>query len=359
MNDYTDLAKRAYGTLTTRWFTPETPSWWVPDDYWKTPTIIRELIRYAVLTGDPGKTGTGVRKSLDNAFAAGEGYLTSSQFLDDLAAWGRMFAAAGDWLASTDPTAAAKYREQAEEVFAQLDGSWDDVCKGGIWWKRDPHDPQNFKASVSTMQYADIGGALGKAVARAWEWEVSAGLVDEHHIVWGGLTSDCVRDPANKPFAADQGHSLGALWGLYATTHDTRWLQTGCDVAAGTIATMSWPGTQVLATAVDGQWRSADEDFRQTNINATLSKGLFVENLGDFAASLAALGGEWAGAAAQQAVFLRANADSLAAQYPQGVYDMDWLHGDASYNGDSDDTLSACLQYSALSALVAAAKNPG
>lgn len=356
---YLDLAKGAFETLTKRWFSSSQAAAWVPDDYWKAPTIVCDLIDYAALTGDAGKRGSDVRDTVDKTFAAGQGYLSSCSWYDDLAAWGRMFAAAHDWLAVSDPDAARDYGRQAAGVFDQLDASWDTVCGGGIWWMRDAGDPSNFKASVSTLQYADIGGALGKPVARAWEWELSAGLVDEHHIVWGGLTSSCQRDPGNPPFAADQGHALGALWGLYTTTGDTHWLQTGCDVAAGTIATMSWPGTQVLTTAFDAQWRNASEEWREKNINATLSKGLFVENLGDFAAGLAALGGEWQAAAAEQGAFLRANADSLAAQYPKGVYDMDWLHGDAAYDGDSDETLSACLQYSALAALVAAAKNPG
>lgn len=371
--DYRALADRAVTTLTTRWFGPTAPSSWVPNDYWRTPTIICDLIDYAVLTGaDPHANGA-IRDTLDNAYAAGQGYLGDCEYLDDLAAWGRMFVAAAAWLEVGDKAAADQYREQAVGVFDQLDTSWDDTCGGGLWWKRGAGGYKNFKASVSTMQYAAIGASLHgqldppppRVVAgaeRAWAWEVQQGLVDEHHIIWGGMNSHCVRDPDNHPSAADQGHALGAFWGLYAATGDTTWLATACAGVDGTIAVMSWPQTSVLATPVDGQWRTESEAFREKYNDLALSKGLFVQNLGELAVNLATVtadGGKWQQAAATQGAYLRANADSLNAQYPQGVYDMDWLHGDSSYDGDEDEQLAACLQWSAASAFIAAAKNPG
>jgi hypothetical protein len=354
-NDYNALAQKAYTNLRD-WFPATVPDGWIPQDYWKTPTITRGLIRYALLDDAAGKD---VRTTVDSVYKAGYDALTWCAFLDDLAAWGRMFAAAADWLATSDPAGAKTYRTEAGAVYDQLENGWDSTCDGGVWWMRDAGGSDNFKASVSTMQYADIGGSLGKDMTRAWEWELSTGLVDEHHIVWGGTDSSCGRNPKNPPSAADQGHTIGAMLGLYAVTKDTRWLQTGCDVAAGAMATMTWPGTQVLLTSIDAKWRDQSEDWRVNNADPTLSKGLFVENLGDFAALLTGLGGQWAAPAATQSAFLRANADALAAQYPQAIYDMDWLHGDASYTGDGDALTQSCLQYSALATFIAAAKNPG
>jgi hypothetical protein len=344
-NRYAELAKTAYANLTSTWFTPDNVRGWVGDDYWRTPTIICELIGYSTLTGN---AAADVRKLIDTAYDAGKGYLEYCGWLDDLAAWGRMFVA-------------AQRADDAEGVFAQLDGAWDETCGGGIWWKRDTTDPENFKASVSTLQYGSIGAGLHKPAAaeRAWAWENSAGLVDEHNVIWGGMSSDCERDPGNPPAAADQGHALGMFLGLYRETQDTRWLTVACEVAAGTIATMSWPGTHVLATRIDAQFRSESEEWRQNNNDLTLSKGLFMSGLGDLAATLSKLGGKWQTAAEQQGAYLRANADTLAAQYPQGLYDINWLHGDPKYEGDEDWHISVSTQYSALAAFVAAAKNPG
>ncbi len=354
---YVSYATAAVEKLTSTWFTPQTPLDWVGEDYWRTPTIIEELVRYAVVNGGPPSDYPGTLLTLKNALDAGETWIGECGYYDDETCWGRMLVTANEW------SPAQRYHDDAVRIFDDLDAAWKtslDVCGGGVWWRRQLGDG-NFKAANATLGYMEIALGLGDSAAasNAWKWIQDHDLIDAKGMVWGGLDGACKPDPKNPPVVAQQGNAIAPIWLLYKLTGDATLLDTAQLIVDGTLATMVWPGTQIVTTPVDAHWRGADEQFHLDHGNETLFKGIFVSFLGDFAAHLATVDDPARQEAARRyGAALRANADSLHAAYPKGIYDMDWLHGDPSYSGDGDQQTQACLQYSAICAFVAAAKAP-
>lgn len=358
--DYLAKARAAAQLLTDTWFTAETPDDWVPEDYWKTPTIASELVTHMSLAG-----GRDYLDICDATRAAGDGDLTTCGYLDDATVWGRFHVAAYRWLAASADPGAAAYLADAQVVCDDLQQQWDAACGGGLYWKRDASDPANFKATNATFGLMEI--ALGLRLAggpadrlewarRAYAWIADRSLVDGGGLVWGGLTPApaCAVDARNVPVVALQGNPLLPLWWLYEATGDPTLLDTAQRVVEGTLAAFTWVGTSVLKTPADAGWSGGGGDFHRQHLNETLFKGIFCGFAGGFTRSLAALP-HFAARAAANAAAIRANADALLASYPSGVYGMDWHTPDPGYEGDEDDMVNACLQYSALAALDAAA----
>src|SRR3954451_24094681 len=158
-NKYLDSATTAVTILTERWYTPNTPYSWIPNDYWRAPTICMELVDYMAFTGKNDYAVT-----VDNTRKQGEGWLTTCSYLDDATCWGRLFGMAYEWLTSGGSGADPKvYLNDAVLVFNNLAGTWNAECQGGIYWQRPSGNPNNFKASNATLGLMEIGLDLYKA----------------------------------------------------------------------------------------------------------------------------------------------------------------------------------------------------
>jgi predicted alpha-1,6-mannanase (GH76 family) len=365
-NKYFDYATTAVEILTSKWFTPSTPVQWIPNDYWRAPTICMELVDYM------GFAGTNTYASTIQATQqAGQGWLTNCGYLDDATCWGRLFGMTYQWLmnggSGLDPKV---YLNDAILVFNNLAGTWNDQCAGGLFWQRPPGGANNVKATNATLGLMEIGLDLYNATGtqsyldwaqKAWGWIVARKLIDDQGMVWGGLTPPgaqpaCVIDPHNVPVVALQGNPLGPMWDLYVITRDTSLLDTAETIIEGTFQNMTWPDSAILMTPVDSEWASQTESWRQSNSGKTPFKGIFSAFCGQFVADLATVSGREA-KAAQYAAQLRDNADTLWNNYPTNhIFDMNWDASAPDYQGDSNDQINACLQYSALAIFLAAAK---
>jgi hypothetical protein len=360
--DYLAAARAAAAQLTGSWFTADTPGDWVPQDYWKTPTIAAELVTFMALAGNQDHLDI-----CDAALGAGECCLTTSGYLDDATVWGRFHVAAYRWLTAAGNPDAAGYLADATTVCDDLQQQWTATCGGGLDWKRDQTDPANFKATNATLGLMEIALGLYQATGqpdrlrwaqRAWAWIAGHPLVDAQGLVWGGLTPQCVLDTTNVPVVALQGNPLQPLWWLYQATGDTTLLDAAQRIVAGTLSAFTWSGTQVLATPADAGWTGGGETYHQDHLNETLFKGIFCGFAGPFTRNLSTVAG-YGSAVATNAAAIRANGDALLANYPGGIYGMDWHTADPGYRGDADDMVNACLQYSGLAALDAAAAVAG
>ena len=345
--------------LTSRWFGPNAPNSWVPEDYWKTPTICQELVTYMSLAGSQE-----FLKTCGNAREASAIYLTSSGWLDDATTWGRFFVWAHRWLAPLGSTDAQRYLDLAVEVYQNLYGLWGTKCGGGLHWERyDSSD--NFWASNSTLGLMEIAAGLHAATGeptqlawaqKAWTWLQEKRLIDAQGLVWGGLDQQsCQRLEDNIPVIGLQGDAVGSLWELYAGTSDPSLLDAAQHIVSGTLAAFTWPGAQIFNTPFDGEWPNQSPDWQWQHVNDTLFKGVFAGYLGDFAKNLAGIPGREAVAASYVAT-LEANADALKANFPGGVYGMDWHTPQPGYQVTGNAMLDACLQFSALSVFDAVAK---
>jgi hypothetical protein len=369
--DYLSYATSAIQTLTSNWFTPQTPiDWGGGSNFWKTPTIALELIDYMGVTGD-----TSFITTIENARTTGEFYIGNCGYYDDETCWGRMYIAA--YLVfnanSTLKPYAANYLQDAIAVHNDLVAAWDQVCGGGIWWKRNPASyPGNFKASNSTLGSMEIALGLYQATGQqtylawaqqCWQWLAQVELI-HGGLVFGGLTSDALPDPTNGPVVALQGNPLGPLWSLYAATNDASLLDVAESAAIAGIHQFIWPPiagwtpqTAILRAGVDPEWNSQPEAVHQAWGGETPFKGIFAGFLGEFAKNLATVSDPAHQAAAKQfGTVLESNADAVWSNFPGGAFGMNWYASQPNYQPDTDQGINASLQYSALALFLAAAK---
>ena len=364
-NKYLAYAQSAVRTLTANWFTPATPGSWVPNDYWKTPTISQELVFYMQLAGDNSYVST-----VENARTAGECCLNWCGYYDDLTCWGRFYVTAYNYFKSGAGGAVnpQNYLNDAITCHQNFVAAWDNVCGGGIWWRRRPASyPGNFKASNSTLGAMEIALGLFFATGeqqymdfanQVWTWLKNSGMIDSEGYVWGGLNARCGIDCMNRPVVALQGNPLGPLWLMYKATGDTTCLDIAQTIIAVTMQRMVWTGTQILEAAADAGWNCQNKQWQEQNAGETPFKGIFAAFLGNFAANLAKLDTPNLQQAAQTyGTFLAANADALWSNFPGGKFGMDWHTPSPNYPINSDNQTNACLQYGALAAFVAAAQN--
>ena len=374
-SDYLSRAVTAAGILTNRWFPASAPSVWVPDDYWRTPTICTLLVDLMTLTNEVDYTAT-----LENARKAGEGPLTWCAYYDDLTCWGRFFMHAYNYFQSQSNSAmAAPYLKDAQIVCDQLNQAWEggdspEYCGGGIWWMRPPAPPppsNSFKASNSTLGFMEAALSLYLVLGdqryldmgqKAWDWLVSNKFIDDNGLVWGALTPDCKIDPNNVPVVGLQGNPLGPLWSLYLATKNTEYLDAADKVVAGTMSIMVWEGTQILQDRNDAEWASQSDDWKLQNSGDTPFKGNVSNYLGEYTKNLSALSDPARQQkAATYAAFLRSNADAVWTNYPGAMFSMDWHTLDKDYqpirddNRQNSDYVNASLQYSGVAVLAAAA----
>lgn len=370
--DYLQQAVAAAGILTDKWFPPSAPGSWVPDDYWRTPTICTQLVGLMELTDQVDYTST-----LENARIAGECCLTWCGYYDDLTCWGRFFMQAYNYFRNSSQAKLAKpYLDDARVVCNQLSQAWNDwdspqYCGGGVWWQREYDPPnfsgKNFKASNSTLGFMEVALDLYLATGekeyltlgqKAWDWLAQYQFVASDGLVWGGLASDCKIDPNNVPVVGLQGNPLGPLWSLYHATEDTQYLDIADQVIQGTMTLMVWEGTAILKASDDPTWAGETDEWKRNNSGQTPFKGNFCNYLGDYTKNLAGLADPARKqAAATYAAFLRTNADALWANYPGTMFSMDWHTRDENYRPIPDaDIVNASMQYSGVAVLAGAAK---
>lgn len=370
--DYLSQTLTAAGVLTDKWFSASAPSVWVPGDYWRAPVVCTLLVDLMMQTDKVNYTET-----LENARVAGEPYMTSCGFYDDLTWWGRLFMHCYDYFKSqSNSTTAQLYLADAQVVCDQLNEAWEtydtpEYCNGGVWWRRPfgpPQppfdDPTNvFKASNSTFGfmetalalYLELGDAKYLAMGqKAWDWIANWKFVDGDGLVWGALLpGNCVLDPNNVPVLSLQGEALAPLWMLYKATNKTEYLDAADKVAVGTMAKMVWQGTQIMEDRDDAKWASQTDEWKVNNSGDTPFKGLFATYLGEYAKNLSAVR---PAQTAKYASFLQANADAVWTNFPNTMFSMDWHTLDQNYQPIPDqDYLNASLQYSGVCALAAAA----
>jgi predicted alpha-1,6-mannanase (GH76 family) len=364
-NKYLNYAQSAVQTLTSKWFTPNTPSQWVPQDYWKTPTICQELVFYMQFVNDNAYVST-----LENARTRGESWLNTCGYYDDLTCWGRFFMSAYNYLTSGGGSGAdpKNYLNDAIICHQNFAAIGNNVCGGGIWWQRYPPSyPGNFKASNATLGAMEI--ALGLYFAtkdqqyldwakQAWTWLKQSGMIDAQGYVWGGLNEQCKVDCMNRPVVALQGNPLAPLWLMYQATGDTSCLDIAQTIVSITMQKMVWSGTQILEADADAGWNCQNQQWKEQHSGETPFKGIFAGFLGNFAANLVKVDDTSRQQAAKQyAAFLQANADAVWSNFPNGNFGMDWHTPSPNYQPNSDDQINACLEYSALAVFLGAAQN--
>ncbi len=373
-NAFRDQAAAAMKMLDQNWFSASTPDYWGGgDNFWRTPTICMGILDYMTLTGSQHYINT-----IESARLVGENYIGSAGYYDDETVWGRFFLSAYFYFNGIGPLQhyASNYLLDAQNEYQDLITAWDDLCGGGVWWRRHPKTyPDNFKAINATLGLMEI--ALGLYAAnkeqsclqwakKCWSWIEEAGLI-AGGLVIGALNQSCLPDPLNGPVIALQGNPLGPLWSLYQATGDKPLLDVGVSIVEAAIHQMTWPtpgpwtaDQAIIQARADVDWNTGGEGYHDQWGDETLFKGIFVGYLGAFTQNLATLSDQTYQAAAKEfAQVLAANADALSSNFPNGAYGMDWHKPQPSYQPDPSNSVNASLQYCGHAAFVAAARSNG
>jgi predicted alpha-1,6-mannanase (GH76 family) len=356
---YIDYANAAAGVLTSTWFGPDGARNWVQnyEDFWRSPNVVTTLTALMQLTGSQTylQTAKNAREVFYDYFnvSTPPTKRTSPAYYDDEGWWGSMS------LRLEALTQDAEWTQTASQIYVDLAAGWDPKAGGGVWWKRLPRSyPSNNKGSISNELYMDIGMGLYalagsgpsyvQAAEQTWTWMQS--LVDTQDLIWGNLEANGTRNPSNVPRTYTQGVILAPLWRLYQATGDATYLDAAEAIATAATVHMVWP---------DGILQEICEpagDCGPQDTNSALFKGIFVRYLADFTNNLATLADPGRRTAASSfAAFLAHNADTLYANYPGGIYGMNWNVSQPNYQPTGNPVYDGCLQSTALDLFIAAA----
>jgi predicted alpha-1,6-mannanase (GH76 family) len=365
---YLGYAQSTVQVLTQNWFGSDGPSIWIyqNSDFWRTPNVVTAQTDLMALTGTTTylETASNAQTIFYNYFDPNQSPSDrdSPAYYDDEGWWAAMSARL--YALTQEPA----WLATATQVYLDLQGGWDDVAKGGVWFMRSPKSyPDNAKVSISNELYLDIAMrlyAFAPADSRQpyldtaktiWAWLQL--LIDDTGLVWGQLNEDATIDrtsPGSRPRPYIQGVVLGGLWGLYDATRDTSYLDAAQQIADAAIRTMVWP---------DGVLRDLCEEegtCGPSNLDPPLFKGIYVRYLGELATRLAALADPARQqAAARYAAFLRLNADAVWANYPGTIFGMDWHTPQPNYQPTGVLLYDGSLQSAALDLFIAAAQTAG
>ncbi|MGC9665860.1 glycoside hydrolase family 76 protein [Planosporangium sp. 12N6] len=216
------------------------------------------------------------------------------------------------WLRAYDVTGDRGYLAEAEALFTEVTGGWDDVCGGGLWWNTD----RGYKNAITNELFLLAAARLHRRApngtgpgsyldwaSRAWAWFDASGMINASHRVNDGLDRNCANNGGNT-WTYNQGVILGGLVELWRVTGDDGYLVRARQIADATVA----------ATGSTGSVLAEPGESRMTGADGHVFKGIFVRNLARLYAADPA-------SRPSYRAFLAANADTL------------WLEGRTWRNG--------------------------
>lgn len=112
------------------------------------------------------------------------------------------------WVRAYEVIGREEYLERAKDLFSCVVGSWDDVCRGGVYW----NDWRQYKNSVTNSLFVLAAGKLGEMgwYDRGLVWWLGSGVLGGDYLVYDGLNSSCVNN-RNTVWTYNQGLGLGFL----------------------------------------------------------------------------------------------------------------------------------------------------
>ncbi|MFB9991347.1 glycoside hydrolase family 76 protein [Deinococcus oregonensis] len=231
---WADRAEAAQQTLYTQFWNPAeqimnqfAPCGGTCNDpyvYWWHAHTLDVLVDGLIRTGDARYTQL-IAQAFEGARALNGGTLLHSWY-DDM-----------QWMAlallrAYEATGEGRYLEGAQELWADIQGGWNEHCGGGIAWKKDQLDYKNTPANApAAILAARLYGLLGDAADLNWAKRIyawnKAHLVDpETGFVWDGMNrlgDGQLEDGWH--FTYNQGAYLGAGLALFEVTGEEACLQ--------------------------------------------------------------------------------------------------------------------------------------
>ena len=317
---------------------------WDSMGWWNAANAIEALIDHALLTGTDFSasviTNTFERNVKSNFF---------SNYYDDEGWWALAWIKAYDW------TKDERYLASAETIFEDMCKGWDDVCGGGLWWKKD----RTYKAAIQNELFLTVAARLFERVADAtylewtykeWDWFQKSAMLNAQSLVNNGLNDACQND-GKPPWTYNQGVILGALVEIYKIKQGSgdsdavHFLQQARAIADAAITTL---------VNENGILTEPCEADNGCDGNGTQFKGIFMRNLGYLCRTLKEKYRDSSFYQRYQQFIVR-NADSIWAsnRNSQNQFGLKWAGPvdavDASRQSSALDAFNAAIPFGSLS----------
>jgi len=170
-----------------------------------------------------------------------------------------------------------KYLIMARTTFEDMVKGWDNVCGGGIYWKKPnigKSAVQNELFMLAAIRLHNLGGGIVKDktylnwAEETWKWFEKSGMIKDNYLVDNGLNKKC-EVSSGSFYTYNQGVILSALVELSKVKMDESLLDLAHNIAHSTIKNMVYD---------DGILR----DLKEPNLNGDASqfKGIFMRHLG-------------------------------------------------------------------------------
>ncbi len=261
---YSSYARAGTDALLT-WYDDNT-GLWRDAGWWNSANALTAVADYSLLSGDDRYVGL-----IANTFEKNKDGNFLNDYYDDEGWW------ALAWIKVYDLTGQARYLEAAEALFQDMQGSWDSVCNGGIWWSR----AKTYKNAIANELFIAVAAQLHLRTPpdrssgylawaqEGWNWFRGSGLINDSNLVNDGLNGSC-QNNGQATWSYNQGVILGALLDLYSGTRDDSLLGQAVAIADATIGNM---------VNGDGTLRELCEPRGVDDADQPQFKGILIRNL--------------------------------------------------------------------------------
>ncbi len=341
MADYSAYAVACIEALHA-WYNTEN-GLWNSMGWWNAANAIEALVDHSLLTGTNFFSSVithTYEKNVKNKFF--------SNYYDDEGWW------ALAWIKTYDLTQDERYLVSAETLFEDMCKGWDEVCGGGLWWKKN----RTYKAAIQNELFLTVAARLFERVADAsylewaykeWDWFHKSGMLNAQSLVNNGLNDACQND-GQPPWTYNQGVILSALVEMYrikqssGETDATYFLQQAQAIADAAITTL---------VNENGILTEPCEANNGCDGNGTQFKGIFMRHLGYLCRTLREENKDSSSYERYQQ-FIVKNADSIWAnnRNSQSQFGLKWAGPvdatDASRQSSALDAFNAAIPFSSL-----------
>ncbi|KAK4450746.1 glycoside hydrolase [Podospora aff. communis PSN243] len=198
-----------------------------------------------------------------------------NDFYDDEGWW------ALAWIRSWDVTHEPQFLAMAQSIFKDMKTGEDNICGGGIWWKKD----HQYKNAIANELYLSVAASLANRVSpdlkdshlniakSSWSWFLNSTMLNAQNLVNDGLVINPDGSCSSNNYTTwsyNQGVILGGLVELFKATNDSSYLDTATAIAKAALTRLS---DKV------GVIHEADKCEPNCGGDGSQFKGIFMRNL--------------------------------------------------------------------------------